>query len=738
MLKILITSASFLLLVYSAASQDAYTDEPFWQEYHEPYPVGPAAANEVRSIAADRSGNIYIATAAGVYEKKQREKKWRLLNSPDNAGPAYAVLRDHLGRIWAGTWNGVYVVDNGLQKTNGSPSVPVSVLCIKNERVVAIGPAGIWTYNGEKFVRADDHIARSVRNAAVDADNNMWIATDVGLYRIGAEGIKVIQGTDTLISAAVKDVSIAPDGKLWVATLGGISVLHKDKPVTRLTTREGCPSVFIRSVIHAENGDAWVGTSHGIVKFKKDGSRQLLFSRRWLMDDEVNDIIFDQEGTAWIATSAGVSAIRKKQMTLAAKQTYFYDILMRRHIRDPWIAGQCRLAQPGDTSVWMPDDDDNDGEYTGNYLAMESFRFAVTKNQEAKINAAKAFGFLKKLQDVTGSGGFFARTIVPAGWTGPLDDTNRTYTKHELAEELVKEPRFKPVETRWRKSADGKWLWKGDASSDEMCGHMMGYFFYHELAADPTEKKRIAKHIASIADHLAANNFNMMDIDGTHTRWSVWSPDKLNRDPEWAPDRFQNSMELLTFMKLAYHVTGNTRYEKIYRHLITKEKYLDNMQRVMQQNPAWFIYFDVILQAYLYPILLKCEKDPALLSIYQHHMDAWMEKRKNDKNPLINFIYCYSRGKKTGLDDSVWLLRDTPLDLVSWRIDHRKREDIRIVHEPVLDDEQVSELPPPSIRATIRWDANPWAAVNGDPSIEREPVFWLLPYWMGRYLQLIR
>jgi hypothetical protein len=162
------------------------------------------------------------------------------------------------------------------------------------------------------------------------------------------------------------------------------------------------------------------------------------------------------------------------------------------------------------------------------------------------------------------------------------------------------------------------------------------------------------------------------------------------------------------------------------------------MALLTQQNPAWFIYYDVTMQAYLYPILLKCETDPKLLAFYQQHIDNWMAKRINDKNPLINFLYSYARSTKTQADASVEFLVDTPLDLVDWTIDHTKREDIKLVHAPVLDDVQVNELPPASIRSTVRWDKNPWAAVSGSPETEREPVFWLYPYWMGRYLNIIQ
>jgi hypothetical protein len=77
--------------------------------------------------------------------------------------------------------------------------------------------------------------------------------------------------------------------------------------------------------------------------------------------------------------------------------------------------------------------------------------------------------------------------------------------------------------------------------------------------------------------------------------------------------------------------------------------------------------------------------------------------------------------------------------LVEWSIDHTKREDVKLVHWPTLDEVQVEELQPPSMRSTVRWDKNPFGAtISGYPDTEREPVFWLYPYWMGRYLKMIR
>jgi hypothetical protein len=713
-----------------------YRDTAFSQEYHEAYPVGPTPThNEVRSIVVDAHDNVWIATPRGIFVKKVNEKQWINAIPDQDQGPSFNVEVDKDSAVWMSTGNAIYrFKNNKIEKIPGAEG-PISTFCRAKEGIYAAGPYGIWLYSNYGWTKKEYSIARSIRDMISDDHGGLWVGTDVGLYHSTPTGTKYLIGKDRLLSAYVRGVEVKGN-YLWAAGLGGVTILQNEDQITTLLPKDGIPSIQVNCVRRSPNGDMWIGTDVGVVRYSPDSSHSLLLSRRWLLDDHVNDIAFDKNGNAWIATQEGVSAVKKKKMTLASKQNYFYDVLMRRHIRDPWIAGQCRLPIAGDTTKWEPEDDDNDGEYTGNYLAMESFRYAVTKSEDAKEKAGKAFRFLKLLQEVTETDGFFARTIVPAQWTF-FHDGNRTYTDHQLADELVKEPRFKPVTTRWHKSEDNKWMWKGDTSSDELCGHMFGYFFYYELVADEEEKKIIRTHVAKIIDHLMAHDFCLTDKDDKATRWGVWSPDKLNRDPEWSPDRSLNSMELLAFIKLAYYMTQDDKYQREYLRLIKEEGYLDNMNNIPNQDPAWFIYYDVILAAYQYPILLKCEKDPELLTFYHQHIDRWMELRKGDKNPLINFIYSFSTNKKVELESSVGLLKDTPLDLIDWTIDHTKREDIDIVHHPVLDEFQVSELQPASIRSTIRWDKNPWAVNTGNHHLEREPVFWLLPYWMGRYLDMI-
>lgn len=717
------------------SEETIYHDHPFLQEYHEAYPVGAASQKvDVRDVDVDDDMTVWIASSEGIWNKPNNSKDWK---SIDAGGPAYAVEWDTRGKVmWLGTWQGLYrFQDQQLVKISGIES-PVSVIRCSTDACYAAGPEGIWQINANQANRMEYAIAQSVRDLVADEDGAIWVSSDVGLYKLHNGQINHWYKKGALLSAYVNGLDFDAQGQLWITGLGGVNVFKNQVLDKGLGTQQGLPTVYATCVRKSPEGTMWVGTEKGLVRFYEDGRHSLLFSRRWLMHDKVNAISFDSEGNAWLATGAGVSCIKTKSMNLADKADYFYQTLMDRHIRDPWIAGQCRLEVPGDINTCVPEDDDNDGEYTGMYLAMESFRYAATGDPDAREKAGKAFRFLRLLQEVTGTDGFFARTIIPPDWTY-MHDRNRVYTDQDHAEAWVREPRYKPVEDRWRLSADGKWRWKGDTSSDEMCGHMFAYFFYYTLAADESEKELIRQHVSNIMDHVIKNDFTLTDIDGKPTRWAVWSPDQLNRNPEWLPDRNLNSMEMLGFLKFAWYITGNEKYQKAYLHLIEEEAYLDNMAGILHQNPAWFIYFDVMLAAYIYPLLILCEDDPDLLSFYTNHMDEWFEIRKDDHNPLINFLYNYTMKEQKELDRSVAFLKDTPLDLVDWTIDHRQREDIQLVRHPVLEDLQVSTIQNPAIRAVVRWDKNPWDAVAGYPNKVREPVFWLLPYWMGRYLEMI-
>ena len=713
------------------------SDKPFFQEYHVPYPISNNnEANDVRSIEVDQKGNVWTATKAGIYLLEKGEKTWQQKMEEPNIGPAFYVTVDSKNNIWIGAWNGIYKSsENEIKKIEGI-NYPISVICESENEILALGPEAQWVFKDGKWVQQDLPYSRNLREAITDNNGGCWIATGMGLYHKNDEKIELFQNEDELLSADVRDIAFAQDGNLWIGGLGGITIYEGEKRVSQLTQEDGLPSIDVNALAKAPDGKMWIGTNIGVARY--DGKKwSLLHSRRWLLNDEVRDIAFDTNGFAWIATKNGVSAIKRKEMTLAQKANYFHRVTYKRHIRPPYLVEKCRLPVPGDTTKWEPRDDDNDGQYTSMYLVMESFRYAVTKSLQAKARAKKAFEALRFLQVVTETPGFFARTVIPADWTG-MADPNRIYTKQGWAEERVGNPREKKVEKMWRLSSDGKWLWKGDTSSDETTGHMFGYLFYYDLVADKTEKKRVRDHVCKIVDYIIDCGYVFNDIDGTHTQWAVWSPEKLNHDPDWRAERGINSVEILSYLKLAYHMSGKKRYQKEYLKLLYEHGYAENVRTAKTFNPSWITHIDDELLALTYPCLLLHEKDQELQKLYRESLDRWYSGIEADNSPYFNFTYGAFVGSDPNLKKSIEWLRDVSLDLVRWRVDNSKRMDIKVVRAPEFESLQTNRMLPPSEHALFRWDNNPWRAIQGDGgSTESDGVFWLLPYWMGRYLGYI-
>jgi hypothetical protein len=319
-----------------------------------------------------------------------------------------------------------------------------------------------------------------------------------------------------------------------------------------------------------------------------------------------------------------------------------------------------------------------------------------------------------------------------------MADRNRTYTPQQVATERVSDPRFKRVENRWRKSGDGKWLWKGDTSSDEITGHYFAYALYYDLVADEAERRRVAEHVRRITDYIIEGGYVLRDIDGQPTLWGVWSPEKLWNDPNWQPERGCNSVEILSFLAVANHVTGDERYLRELQELFDEHRYRELIMQPKLSAPSEFTYIDDQLLALSYRGLLAYDRDPRRRAVYLESLKRWFEVIRRDHSPLYAFTYGAIMGGDFGAAACVDYLRDAPLDMIEWTVDNREREDVRLTRLPVIEDLQVDRLLPPSERGICKWDSNPYQAVRGNGGYaESSGVHWLLPYWMGRYYGII-
>lgn len=705
-------------------------DTPFVQEYREEvaYPAFEGA-KQVRALAVTADNSLWVASKAGVH--RFAGNVW----TEALRGSAYALATQG-NDVWAGTWQGLYRIQSGkAERVDAVGAMPVVAVWADRAGVVAATQTALYEWNGIRWSRAPWAGSKAIRSIARQGDGTLWIATGMGAYSKRGDSITERYKERDLLAGELRAVAISPGGDVWLGGIGGLDVYRQGLRAEHYNTTNGLPNQDVKCLVAEPDGTLWAGTGLGAVR--RMGSRwSLRYTRRWLPSDDVLAMAVSSDRTVWVATSAGLSAIHRKQMTLAAKAEHYLRICHARHVRPPYLVEQCDLKAPGDTEHFFPRDDDNEGGYTGEYLAMESFRYAVSKDPQALDHARKAFRAMKFLQEVTGTSGFFARTVVPSGWT-KMHDPNQTFTPEERADRLVNNPRDKPVEDRWRRSADGKWLWKGDTSSDETSAHFYAYYVYYTLAADEAERKIVREHVRHIVDHMIEGGYTFRDIDGKPTLWAVWSPKKLNEETDWRAERWLNGLEILSYLRLAEYMTGDAKYRRAYIDLLENQHYDQLARRPLGTEPSERTGFDQELAAMVLPLALT-ETDTGIRKIFEEGLAFWRARTGEQHNPLFDLTWAALSGSRNpadfDLEQCVDVLRDEPLDLVQWTVDSRKREDVRIVHEPMLDDTEVDRILPPSERATMRTDSNLYSAARGEDGMsESSGVFWLLPYWMGRY-----
>ena len=237
-------------------------------------------------------------------------------------------------------------------------------------------------------------------------------------------------------------------------------------------------------------------------------------------------------------------------------------------------------------------------------------------------------------------------------------------------------------------------------------------------------------------NHILDHDYALIDLEGKPTSWGWWSPQKLAEQPD---ERALNSLQLLSFLKTTFHITGEARYEAEYRKAAWQWKYANWMTRVNEFRLE-LNYSDEELAMLPFYCLFEYEKDPALLKVYRQAVDGWWENIQREANPLWTFIYVKGRpDAKIDLTPAVWTLYRTPLDTINWTVRNSQRQDLAWAPAPDRAGEREAlNLLPPDERPIMRWNSNPFVVDGGgDGRGEDDGAAFLLPYWLGRYQKLL-
>jgi hypothetical protein len=264
----------------------------------------------------------------------------------------------------------------------------------------------------------------------------------------------------------------------------------------------------------AEN--LWVGTERGAARWNRtDGTWRYFYLQRYLPGNSiVSSVCSNSPNFTVVGTDGGIAILESQLWTLAQKAEYMESI-MEPMFRHGLVSG-CSLSSFGNTPSCTPEANESDAIWTGLLLAAETMRYVVTGAQDALERALLMFDGMQMLFTITGVEGLIARTV--------LDPT---------------EPR--PGGGEWYNSTVPEyegWIWQGNASSDDVTGHMFALPIFAKLMNQSMPASQAAAQlIGHLVHYIVENDFYLIDVNGEHTQWGVWNPAFINLDPSWSDGR---------------------------------------------------------------------------------------------------------------------------------------------------------------------------------------------------------
>ena len=672
------------------------------------------SATRVNCSVFDKNGRLFIGTDKGVmYTDSDRFVKLSGVYTDVNS-----VCLSHSGEIIFSSGCDIYRIEN--DRICLIQSLPDPVLSISSNASVSFALTSKALYKSEVsvFENVQDVGFEPTGALCVTPDGEAYVACRESFLRLFGKRVRFGNMLPTLTNtpdAVFSSISADKGGMLWCGSDRGLYIFDGKSEWIYPSELSAFPKCRI-NVIEFGRENVYIGTGCGLYIVNGETTR-FYGSGRYLTGNSVTSVSFDEnESVIWVGTENGLSRIERKLMTLSEKARYFEEMLPLFY-REGYYTKRVGVIN-GDLTTGHPQITDNDGLYTADHTAFMSVKYAVTGDEQCRKNARESMTALLKLQCITGIKGFPARAYRRPGEHG-----------------------FGDGDPEWHLSSDekGELEWKGETSSDELVGHYFASCWYYDLCADESEKEQITASIKNITEHILTNGYTLCDVDGKPTTWAHFGPEELNHDNGWCWEKGVNSLELLSFLLITYHMTGDQKYLDIKNELAYKYHYAMNIL-TYKKDDAHSNCIDDRLTLYIATHMLRLETDETLLRYVKMAIRRHYEYIKDDHHPYFTFIFMLSGGGCHALlDDAVRVLEEYPVDRRYYKTDNSIRPDFSYEERVRLFGERDhSKYPfPASERVTGELHSTARSIRCDDDTSFCVPCPWLLSYWTGVYFGYI-
>ena len=735
---LLLFSVNLLIVKASPAPfqqpvQQSYQDTAFLQEYSIKYNVNhpkDLAASLLKKVFCDRNGVVQIYSSEGILKKSGGQFLYPGALVPDVS--YLPILHKKIKDIGLYQQQFVYADDQAIL-SNAWAGKLYSVHTLPGITLFSGGEAFSFLLSDGSALQyiKDSKLISAVRSEDPLIDlmfdhkrNIFWL--------LGVNSISFFDPKDNLIHIKYKGNGLTcfslanNNNELLIGTHNGYFKLDAESglPIGNLISLLPCPDL---TVIKEIGQQLWFGSAQGAFRLQTDGKYKYYASLRWLPSNKVTDIAAGSNGSLLILTEKGLGEIHFVEMTLHDKAVFFEKQVRMRHIRFGFNSTISRMKN-GDVTTGSLEDSDNDGLWTSMYLGAEVFRYAATKSPEALGNCIESLDAMERLYTINPLKGFPSRSFERRGYA--VSDT-----------------------AVWKLAKDTEWVWKSTTSSDEAIGHMFVFGAIAELIEIPAIKNKAIRLMDALMQHIVEHNLYMIDWNGKPTMWGRWNPEYVNARPKYVGDRKITSSNIISMLQTAYHFTGKKIYKDKVFELISKYGYLENLMRPMAEigrapsdadalskdlSDNWNHSDDEMYFVGYWGLYRYALNDTLKNKFREAIIDHWQIERP-EKEGAWDIFTAITGIPHFDLEEATWYLQKYPLDMIDWKIKNSERKDIVFIPKNFRR-QTIQEVLPPDELPISRHNSNRFDLDGGDQNGLAEYSagdIWLLPYWMGRYLNII-
>lgn len=257
--------------------------------------------NETVCLLHTSSKKILVGTNYGivVIEENNDDQNFRIFNI-ENSGIVTNTIKylfeDSYKNIWVATPQGLMEISHDL--------LELSKIDNLTEEEKKSYTKIYTTKNGLNW--------NNVNNVLEDREQNIWVATELGLNLFRDERFLMFNEKDGLSSSIVWSILEDDNSNIWLATEEGGITIFKNNTVDYINTAHGLPDNSVQHLCKSKEY-IWIATQVGCAVYSKSQKKIITIPAiSELMNIRIYYIDYDEKSTVWFGTTQGAYAYNEQ------------------------------------------------------------------------------------------------------------------------------------------------------------------------------------------------------------------------------------------------------------------------------------------------------------------------------------------------------------------------------------------------------------------------------------------